>query len=81
MEDHIAGYAAYLAAERHSSANTIASYVRDVTQFDRYLQEEAHIGLTQCRDEDVERYMPFYDCREIIDLEVRPNLGVRWPET
>ena len=30
---------------------------------------------------DVERYMPFYDCREIIDLEVRPNLGVRWPET
>ena len=57
MGDHIAGYAAYLAAERHSSANTIASYVRDVTQFDRYLQEEAHIGLTQCRDEDVERYM------------------------
>ncbi len=28
---------------------------------------------------DVERYMPFYDCREIIDLDVRPDRGVRWP--
>ena len=28
---------------------------------------------------DVQRYLPFYDCREIIDLDVRPDLGVNWP--
>ena len=26
----------------------------------------------------LKRYSQFYDAREIIDLEVRPNLGVTW---
>ena len=57
MEDYIAGYTAYLEKERHSSSNTVASYVRDVTQFARYLQEDEHLALPDCREEHVERYM------------------------
>ena len=28
----------------------------------------------------LERYMKFYDARDIIDLSVRPDRGVTWPE-
>ena len=59
MEDYIAGYTAYLEKERHSSSNTVASYVRDVTQFARYLQEDEHLALPDCREEHVERYMSY----------------------
>ena len=59
MEDYIAGYTAYLEKERHSSSNTVASYVRDVTQFARYLQEDEHVELPDCQDEHVERYMTY----------------------
>ena len=59
MEDHIAGYTAYLETERHSSSNTVASYVRDVTQFARYLQEDEHLELPDCQEEHVERYMAY----------------------
>ena len=40
MTGYIEEYAEYLARERNSSENTIASYVRDVTQFVGYLEEE-----------------------------------------
>ena len=30
------------------------------------------------KGQDLQRYMKFYDAREIIDLEVRPKLGVTW---
>ena len=59
MEDYIAGYTAYLEKERHSSSNTVASYVRDVTQFARYLQEDEHVELPDCQEEHVERYMTY----------------------
>ena len=59
LDDHIAGYAAYLETERHSSGNTVASYVRDVTQFARYLHDDEHIELTDCREDHVERYMAY----------------------
>ena len=45
MEDYIAGYMAYLETERHSSDNTVASYVRDVTQFAHYLQDDEHVEI------------------------------------
>ena len=57
MEDCINAYASYLETERHSSDNTVASYVRDVTQFARYLHDDEHIVLEDCREEHVERYM------------------------
>ena len=37
MSELIDEYAAYLEKEKHSSVNTVCSYVRDVRQFDSYL--------------------------------------------
>lgn len=59
MEDCINAYASYLETERHSSDNTVASYVRDVTQFARYLHDDEHIVLEDCQEEHVERYMAY----------------------
>ena len=59
MEDYIAGYMAYLETERHSSDNTVASYVRDVTQFAHYLQDDEHVEICDCQEEHVERYMAY----------------------
>ena len=59
MEDCINAYASYLETDRHSSDNTVASYVRDITQFSRYLYDEEHIALEDCREEHVERYMAY----------------------
>ena len=38
--DLIEQFKSYLTTEKRSSANTVSSYVRDLTQFDRYLQNE-----------------------------------------
>ena len=59
MADYTAEYAKYLELERHSSDNTIASYVRDVTQFGHYLAEVERIELPQCGEEHIERYMSY----------------------
>lgn len=59
MDNYIAEYGQYLKLERHSSDNTIASYVRDVTQFSRYLAEIEGIALPQCGEEHIERYMNY----------------------
>ena len=59
MADYIAEYARYLTEERHSSENTVASYVRDVNQFSRYLTETEELELHLCEDEHVERYMSY----------------------
>ena len=37
MSDYIARYGVYLREEKHASENTIASYLRDVRQFESYL--------------------------------------------
>ena len=55
MADYIADYANYLELERHSSDNTISSYVRDVTQFAGYLAEEEDSDLLHCKEEQIER--------------------------
>ena len=36
--DLIEEFKSYLTTEKKSSANTVSSYVRDLTQFHRYLQ-------------------------------------------
>ena len=48
MANYIADYTNYLKLERRSSDNTVSSYVRDVTQFSRYLMEveEAELEIT-----------------------------------
>ena len=37
-------------------------------------------GTTLRSGKSLERYMKFYDARDIIDLEARPDRGVTWPE-
>lgn len=57
MTDYIADYTRYLTLERRSSDNTVASYVRDVTQFVSYLRDTEKIDINSCVQEHVERYM------------------------
>jgi len=57
--DYIAEYSRYLTEERRSSENTVASYVRDVTQFARYLVELEGVELPDCEEEHIERYMSY----------------------
>jgi len=59
MTDYIRGFAGYLELERSASSNTIASYVRDVTQFSKYLLEVEEAELPQAETEHIERYMAY----------------------
>ena len=53
MTDYIDGYKQYLSEERHASANTLSSYLRDVRQFLAYLQSVGTRSVLQ----DIEEYM------------------------
>ena len=46
MTDFIASYREYLTEEKHSSANTLSSYIRDLTQFQSWLLST---GVTDMR--------------------------------
>lgn len=59
MADDIKAFAGYLELERNASENTIASYVRDVTQFSQYLMEAEGIELPQGETEHIERYIAY----------------------
>ena len=59
VADLIAAYTAYLEKERHSSANTVSSYVRDVTQFAAYLHDAEDEELDQGEAAHIERYMAY----------------------
>lgn len=57
MTDYIEAYTTYLRTVRRSSDNTVSSYVRDVTQFIRYLDENEDVDVVDCDAEHIERYM------------------------
>lgn len=59
MADHIQSFADYLELERSASRNTVMSYVRDVTQFSRYLQEQEGVELPQAETGQIERYITY----------------------
>ena len=40
MTDYLALYCSYLTTEKHVSANTISSYMRDLTQYQQWLQQK-----------------------------------------
>ena len=50
-------YEAYLTEEKHSSQNTVASYLRDVTQFFDYLKSHQNCGLRDANAEQIQAYM------------------------
>lgn len=47
MADYIALYETYLLEVKHSSANTVASYIRDLRQFDKYVTDVLDTTLDQ----------------------------------
>ena len=53
--DLLEEFKSYLTTEKKSSANTISSYVRDLTQFSRYLEVEG-IDLLDVETETIEEY-------------------------
>ena len=53
--DLIEEFKSYLTTEKKSSANTVSSYVRDLTQFNRYLQVEG-VALADADTEVIEGY-------------------------
>ncbi len=61
--DDIARYGAYLAEEKHASQNTISSYLRDVAQFEAYLENNQSCGLREATREMVQDYMSWMQGR------------------
>lgn len=61
MANYIMDYTNYLKLERHSSENTVSSYVRDVTQFSHYLVEAEGIDLSRCKTEHIEQYLIYME--------------------
>ena len=62
MED-ILRYGTFLAEEKHSSQNTISSYLRDVTQFSEYLENNRNCDLRHADSNMVKDYMSWMQGR------------------
>ena len=56
MSDLLKAYEAYLRTEKHASANTISSYMRDVTQFASAMEERG-LAAQEVLPQDVEEYI------------------------
>lgn len=64
--DDIARFGAYLSDEKHSSRNTVSSYLRDTTQFAEYLHNYCDIDLREADSAAVQDYMDWMLCpREV----------------
>ena len=57
MLDLVRAYENYLAKVKHASANTVASYMRDVKQYSQWLKESAAIDIVDAAQEDISAYM------------------------
>ena len=56
MSDYIALYEAYLLDVKNASSNTVSSYIRDLRQFNTYVDEELNCGLDQVNAEQMTAY-------------------------
>ena len=56
MADYIALYETYLLEVKHSSANTVASYIRDLRQFDKYVTDVLDTTLDQVTPDQMTGY-------------------------
>ena len=57
MTDYTEDYKRYLVEERHASANTLSSYLRDVRQFSVYLQSVGISSFLHVVPDDIQEYM------------------------
>ena len=58
--DYISTYETWLAREKRATPNTLNSYLRDVRQFNRWVQQEL-LSLPQVNQEDVRRYARYLE--------------------
>ena len=56
MTDYLALYCSYLTTEKHVSANTISSYMRDLTQYQQWLQQKKS-DLRRAKNEMLQEYL------------------------
>ena len=61
--DDIARYGTYLKEEKHSSQNTVASCLRDVTQFSEYLFSVQQCTLREATGAQIQSYMSWMQNR------------------
>lgn len=57
MADYIAAYQTYLAQEKHASANTLSSYIRDLNQFRTWLLGSGITDLRKVKKEAINEYL------------------------
>ena len=57
MTDYVAAYRGYLQNEKHASANTLSSYIRDITQFQAWLMEKDSMDLRRVKKETIASYL------------------------
>ena len=55
--DYIAAYRDYLAEEKHASANTLSSYIRDLTQFQSWLIANNAADLRKVKKDTINEYL------------------------
>ncbi|MBE6989404.1 MAG: site-specific tyrosine recombinase XerD [Ruminococcaceae bacterium] len=63
MTDYIAAYQSYLENEKHASANTLTSYVRDLHQFHDWLLEHGSPDLRKVKKDQIARYLDNLNAR------------------
>ena len=56
MTDRIHDFQIYLETEKHSSPNTVSSYIRDLRQFQDYLSEFGKVDFRRVKKEQVQDY-------------------------
>ena len=61
--DYISDYKKYLIEDKHASANTVSSYLRDVSQFAEYLRGQRGCKLEKATPELVQSYMSWMQSR------------------
>ena len=54
---HVEDFRRYLTDERHSPVNTISSYIRDISQFVFFLEDDGDIELTRATTDDVQSFI------------------------
>ena len=57
MTDYIAQYQTYLTEEKHASANTLSSYIRDLNQFQSWLMQQGSMDLRKVKKETISGYL------------------------
>lgn len=61
MKDFLALFKAYLSDEKHVSANTISSYMRDLTQFRDWLSASGKTDVRKIKSANLLEYMSYQD--------------------